>query len=354
MLTKKYKVLGVMSGTSLDGLDLAICEFIYNNHAWKYKIIQATTIPYTLNWKEQLHKSIYLHGRELIELDSYYGKFIGNNIKKFLKSNHHTIDFISSHGHTVFHDPKNGFTYQLGNGANIAAETAITTISNYRILDVALNGQGAPLVPTGDKLLFPEYDYCLNLGGFANISYTFHKKRVAFDICPVNTILNKVVGQLNALYDENGENGRKGKLNQTLLEQLNNIAFYKQKYPKSLGREWLDSEFWPILNKYHLKPIDTLRSFYEHIAFQITKVVQGKKEKKILVTGGGAHNGFLMELLTNSSVHQWIVPEAQIINYKEALIFAFLGVLRIRNENNCFSSVTGATHDSVGGTIFWV
>jgi anhydro-N-acetylmuramic acid kinase len=353
MLAKNYKVMGVMSGSSLDGLDLAICDFSKNGVAWHYKIIKATTIHYNSQWKNQLKDSYSLGGRELTNLDATYGRFIGYNIKKFLKANNQTVDFISSHGHTVFHAPDQGYTMQIGSGAHIAAESSITTINNYRTLDVALSGQGAPLVPVGDQLLFPDYNFCLNLGGYANVSYNYHNKRIAFDICPVNTVINSLMQKhFSEDFDKDGETGATGIIDEGLLNSLNDLNFYKHRPPKSLGREWLESTFWPLIDQHPASVPDKLRTIYEHIANQVVKTVGPKGKKKILVTGGGAYNKFLINRIKATSKHEWIIPDNLIVEYKEALIFAFLGVLRMRNEKNCLSSVTGATSDNIGGAVY--
>lgn len=341
-----------MSGTSLDGLDLAICEFEKINDHWNSKICCAETLAYTAEWKEKLNNGFQLSGYDLIKLDINYGHFIGNLIRQFLTKNRTKVDFISSHGHTIFHNPQESITYQIGSGAAIAASSSITTVSNFRALDVALKGQGAPLVPIGDVYLFNDFDYCLNLGGFANVSYNWYKKRVAYDICPVNIIINGLSNDIGLEYDKDGNESRKGKVDNLLFKSLNKLSYYNQPHPKSLGREWVEKHFQPLLHNSQLSTYDKLRTVYEHIAFQLSRVFTGATSKKILITGGGAHNKFLVELLKSKTNLKIIIPEKEIIDYKEALVFAFLGVLRMREENNCLSSVTGATHDCIGGNIF--
>ncbi|HOT15236.1 MAG TPA: anhydro-N-acetylmuramic acid kinase [Bacteroidales bacterium] len=349
---KSYKVVGVMSGTSLDGLDIALCEFSKNSHNWNGKILKADTIAYSQQWRERLDNANQLSGYELIKLDTEFGHFIGTEIKKFLSKKKGKADFISSHGHTVYHQPAEKITFQLGNGAAIAAAASLTTISNFRVLDVALHGQGAPLVPIGDQMLFSDYDYCLNLGGFANVSYSWYKKRIAYDVCPVNIVINRLAQQLGHEYDKDGELARQGKINDALLKELNKIDYYNTPAPKSLGREWVDDVFNGVLAKHKCSITDQLRTIYEHIAFQMYRVFSGTASKKILLTGGGTHNKFLVELIGNRIEYKLAIPEKEIIDFKEAYIFAFLGVLRMRQEYNCLSSVTGARHDNVGGNIF--
>jgi len=347
-----YKIIGVMSGTSLDGLDIALCDFRKNEHSWNYKIIKAKTFKYTDSWKKKLEGACTLNSHDFIMLHNEYGDFIGNKIKTFLSGHSIMPDLISSHGHTIFHEPNNGLTFQIGNGANITAATGITTISDFRSLDIALKGQGAPLVPAGDDLLFGDYDYCLNLGGFCNISYRKNKKRIAFDICPVNIILNRLSGAYNMEYDKDGKLGRDGCVNKKLLKELDDISFYKQDPPKSISREWLEQVFVPVLKKHKISDKDKISTIYEHISYQIAKIPAGNSKTTLFVTGGGVYNKYLMDLLGQISNCSIIIPDKIIIEYKEAMIFAFLGMLRIRNEINCLSSATGAKFDNIGGTIF--
>jgi len=341
-----------MSGSSLDGLDLALCEFDKPDDNWKSSICNAITVPYSQDWKNRLWDAYHLSGYELAKLDMEYGYYIGQQIKDFIRAQKNKIDFISSHGHTIFHNPKERITLQIGSPAAIAAITCITTVSNFRELDVALKGQGAPLVPIGDTMLFNEYDYCLNLGGFANVSYDWYRKRVAYDICPVNFVINNLSKQLGFEFDEDGKEAAKGKFQEKLYKLLNQLQYYKQMSPKSLGREWVEEQFFPIIDKYQCSLHDKLRTIYEHIAFQLSRSFTGATSKKILITGGGAHNKFLIQLFKKRTSHKIIIPDKLMIDYKEAFVYAFLGVLRMREENNCLSSVTGATHDSIGGVVF--
>jgi anhydro-N-acetylmuramic acid kinase len=348
---KSQLALGIMSGTSLDGLDLALCEFSLQSTGWRYKIVIADTIVYSKEWKEKLSSAPAYSALEIMKLHSEYGRFIGREVKRILSKSGLKAQLVCSHGHTIFHQPGNGFTFQLGDGSAIAATSGITTICDFRNLNVALGGQGAPLVPVGDEMLFGEYHYCLNLGGISNISFQLHRKRVAYDICPVNMVLNYVSNEMQMEYDKDGLTGRKGIIHASLLEKLNSLNFYKQPFPKSLGREWFESEYLPVLNKFSIKPIDKLRTIYEHIAEQICNSMVSRAKKTVLITGGGALNVFLIELIKSKTRHQIIIPDSLLINYKEALVFAFLGVLRVHNYVNCFSSVTGSRYDCSGGVI---
>lgn len=347
---QKYTAIGIMSGTSLDGLDIALCEFTFDKN-WLFNIVKAETIEYSVEWKDKLSKAQKLSGFDLLNLDKLFGQYIGESVNDFLSDVNTKLDFIASHGHTIFHQPERKLTLQIGSGAEICSTTRIKTISDFRSLDVAMGGQGAPLVPIGDELLFSDSDYCINIGGFANISFKSNEHRLAFDICPANIILNYLSQKLGSNYDKNGELGKQGQVNTKLLSELNNINYYKQLHPKSLGREWIETEFIPILEKYDSTIIDKLATVYSHIAEMISNSIS-EKSSKVLITGGGVYNAYLIDLIKEKSGANILIPDAEIIEFKEALIFAFLGVLRLRNENNSLASVTGATKDSSGGTIF--
>lgn len=350
-----YNVIGVMSGTSLDGLDIAYCSFsLDNNKQWTYKINDAVTIDYTEELTIQLKNAIQLSGLELMLLHNELGNFIGHSINNFIENNNinrTTVDAVSSHGHTIFHQPQKQLTTQIGNGANIASVTKLPVICDFRTTDVALGGQGAPLVPIGDQLLFSEFDYCINLGGIANVSYQENQQRIAFDICPVNIVMNSLALELGLPYDKDGKLAKSGTINTDLLKQLNQLDFYKINPPKSLGIEEITKNCFPILNGSTIPTVDKLTTFVEHIAIQISNTIT-TGNKKILFTGGGTLNSFLMERIKFNTKNQIIIPSSQLIDFKEALIFAFLGILRIRNEVNCVKSVTGATQNSVGGCIY--
>jgi anhydro-N-acetylmuramic acid kinase len=348
-----YKVIGVMSGTSLDGLDLAYCHITRNPDQWKYEILKAATIEYEESRKNQLNKIMLGSAMEITSANAELGSFIGKEIKKFVRANALEVDFVSSHGHTIFHQPSKGFTLQIGSGAHICAETKLPVVCDFRSLDVALGGQGAPLVPIGDKLLFSAYDYCLNLGGIANISFDQAGNRIAFDICPVNIILNDLAGKLDKPYDENGNFAAQGKVNPELLQKLNGMEYYRTKFPKSIGREWVDKEVFPVMHSTAVSIVDKLATFCQHIAEQISHVLL-RSGGEMLITGGGAFNNFLIGKIreTCSGKVKVVLPDKDTIMFKEALIFAFLGVLRMRNEVNCLSSVTGANRDNVGGAVY--
>ncbi|MBK9413585.1 MAG: anhydro-N-acetylmuramic acid kinase [Bacteroidetes bacterium] len=352
MTLSKYNVVGIMSGTSLDGVDLAYCTFLHELN-WKFQFHFGKTIPYSNQWKEKLKTAQFLSPEELNALDEEFGTYLGGLVKDFIDERNLEVDFISSHGHTIFHQPQKGITVQIGSGQAIKNVTGKTVVCDFRKGDVALGGQGAPLVPIGDKLLFSQMDYCLNLGGIANISFEKNNERIAFDICACNIVLNELVGERELVYDEDGEIARTGKLNKALLEELNQINFYKQPFPKSLGREDIDREVFPVLARYEISLEDRLNTFCKHIAIQISEVLgQDISDAKMLITGGGTLNKFLLECIEDKCNLKIVIPPKDIIDFKEAIIFAFLGVLRIRNESNCLKSVTGAERDSSGGVVF--
>jgi len=349
----EYNAIGLMSGTSLDGVDLAFCLFTEEDGHWAFSIQQAVTIPYPTEWKQRLLMSMQMSAKELALLHTEYGRLLGRMVKDFIYEHHLSPDFIASHGHTVFHEPDNQFTFQIGSGAEIAAVSGKTVICDFRSTDVAHGGQGAPLVPLGDQLLFAEYDFCLNLGGFANISYQNNDKRIAFDVCPANIVLNKLSQSLRQEFDNNGLLAASGDINEQLFDQLNHIEYYAKLAPKSLGVEWLNEKFLPILNKSSAGITDQMRTIVEHIAHQIANSTNQIHSGNLLITGGGAHNLFLIERIRQKlSTYQIVIPEANIVDYKEALIFASLGVLRMLQQPNCLKSVTGARKDNIGGAVY--
>ncbi|MBO7646876.1 MAG: anhydro-N-acetylmuramic acid kinase [Bacteroidales bacterium] len=352
MESMEYNGIGVMSGTSLDGLDLAWCTFREDKKGkWLYAIQDAVTIPYPDTWQQRLRGAMQLPAFEYALLNVQLGEYIGDCINGWLQGRSRP-QFIASHGHTVFHRPDLHLTTQIGSGAAIAARTGIMTICDFRATDVALGGQGAPLVPIGDEFLFSEYDACLNLGGFSNISFRTDGRRVSFDISPCNMALNLIASKAGMEYDKDGLLARSGTVVASLLEELNNLAYYQQTPPKSLGKEWFDETFLPILQKYStLSPAELARTTTEHIAMMISRAIP-KNASSVLTTGGGAHNCFLLEKFRELSTAKFVKPDAQIVNYKEALIFAFLGMLRVSNKINCLKSVTGAERDNIGGAIY--
>lgn len=353
MLKDDYKVIGVMSGTSLDGLDLAYLHFYKENLHWRFEIIKAETFSYDENWRLTLNSAFNFNQQELEVLNENYTDFLANQIRLFIEENKIVeLDAICSHGHTILHQPENGFTLQIGNLPKIVSFLNKTVVCDFRVQDVQLGGQGAPLVPMGDELLFSEFDYCLNLGGFSNISFSKDGKRIAFDISPVNIVLNYFTEKIGLEYDEYGKLAQSGKVNVDLLQELNSISFYQKAFPKSLGKEFIQEEILPIIEKYNLSIQDALRTFVEHTAIQISNVVDDNS--KVLITGGGAYNTFLINRLDVLKPNvDWIIPNDDLIQFKEALIFGFLGVLRLRNEINVLSSVTGASKNHSSGNIFY-
>ena len=357
----KTSIIGLMSGTSLDGLDIAFCEFEKINDAWHYKIIYAETIDYAEAWKNRLANLDTASALTFAQTDADLAYYFGAEVNAFIQKNNIKPQVIASHGQTIFHQPGNGFTTQIANGAYIHAVTGIPVVSDFRTVDVGLGGNGAPLVPIGDELLFHEYDYCLNLGGFANISFTKENQRIAFDICAVNMVLNKLCATLGLPYDDNGNIARNHGPDSELLKALSDLEFYTRQAPKSLGKEWVDAEVMPILNRFNLSIEIKIATFTEHVAQQISYILHANcsifKTQQMLVTGGGAFNGYLIERIhkfTKGNV-DIIVPEAELIMFKEALIFAFLGLLRINGAVNSLSKVTGARKDSIGGAVYgWV
>lgn len=342
-------VVGLMSGTSLDGLDLCCASFDFDGR-WHYRIIKAGHVDYSTELRSRLATAQTMTAPDYARLHSDYGLYLGEQVKRFLERNGLHADLVASHGQTIFHQPAVRFTAQIGSGAAIAAVTGIDTVCDFRTTDVALGGQGAPLVPIGDAVLFGEYAYCLNLGGFSNISFAEGEKRLAFDISPVNYVLNHYAGQIGLAFDRDGLKARSGSVCALLLERLDGLPFYTQTGPKSLGREWVEAEVYPLIDSFALPVADVLATFVEHVARQIGRNL---RSGRVLVTGGGARNVFLLERMRACAPQvQYVVPDPMTIDFKEALIFALLGALYVAGQPNCLATVTGAAYDNIGGCLY--
>ncbi|MBI3518619.1 MAG: anhydro-N-acetylmuramic acid kinase [Bacteroidetes bacterium] len=342
------KILGIMSGTSLDGLDLALCDFSIRNGRVDFQLLAAETITYESSRKESLTNAFRISAEQYFKLHASYGEFIGKSVIEFLFRHKQTADYIASHGHTIFHQPQQGFTTQIGCGATIAAQSGIHTICDFRSLDVALQGQGAPLVPIGDRDLFGTYESCLNIGGIANISFTKNGRTSAFDICIANMALNYLAESAGHLFDNGGKMAASGKCDQVLLQQLLAIETQQQ----SLGREFFELQFLPLLQSSGISVIDKLATCAEYTAMQIAQVLKTHQLHSVLITGGGAYNLYLIERLKHHYNGTIDIPSDDIIQFKEAIIFAYLGYLRIIKQTNTLSSVTKASRDSIGGCLY--
>ena len=354
---KTYKVVGLMSGTSLDGLDMAFCHITKILDRWEYSIEQTKSVYYSAKMKEKLRKSIYLSAEELLIFNNSYGVWLGKQVKSFIKEKDLHVDFIASHGHTTHHQPDNGITYQIGSGQHLANESSCKVVCDFRTNDVALGGQGAPLVPIGDRLLFGKFDFCLNLGGISNISFEKDGSRIAYDIGLANMILNHITQKLDLQYDNGGQLAGSGKLNTKMLNQLNALEYYKLPYPKSTGFEWFTEKVVPIIESTQDSIENLLYTSIHHVCEQIViQVLENsiKDKATLFITGGGALNTFLINTLKAKLGEKVtvIVPTQILIENKEALIFALMGVLRIECDINVMSSVTGATRDSSSGVVF--
>lgn len=358
-----YRTIGLMSGSSLDGLDIVFAEFHENAGAWNFEIKAANCYEYSPEWKERLQNATSLSGLDYQLLHTDYGHYLGKEVNRFIEENnlHYQVGLIASHGHTSFHVPSKKMTAQLGDGAAIAAETHLPVVTDLRALDIAFGGQGAPIVPVGEKLLLKEYNLFLNLGGIANISFNYPGNYVAFDVCPANRVLNLIAGMVNKEYDDAGEMAALGNVNDELISKLNAYDYYRLSPPKSLANNFGTEEIFPLLKSFGLPHTDLLRTYVEHIVHQIKLAIADNSKlqtpnSKLLVTGGGAFNKFLIEKLTEELSPigiEIIIPDEHLIKYKEALIMGLIGVLRWRQEYNVLSSVTGAERNSIGGAL-WI
>lgn len=347
-------MIGVMSGTSLDGLDLAYCVFQQSKSGWKYSIEHSATVRYPAQWLTKLSRAHELSGQELMALDAEYGSYIGKQARAFADLHKVKPDFIASHGHTVFHQPAKGFTTQIGNGYSLFAASGLPVVCDFRMLDVALGGEGAPLVPAGDKFLFHEYDVCLNLGGIANLSVDVKDKRLAYDICFCNMPLNILAGEVSRKYDKNGMMAASGEIDPSLMKALTKVYRKYHSRRPSLGREIFEKDIAALLKEKSIPLENRLATFTESTAVEICRAIRDHRgEAKVLCTGGGAFNAFMISRLLEHGGDEmtFIIPEEDVVKFKEALVFGFLGVLRVREEINCLKSVTKASRDSSSGTL---
>lgn len=351
MKTKKFNVIGTMSGTSCDGLDIAYCSFWRENKVWKYSLNKSEFEPYTSTLNKKLLGCSHLNSYDLKKLDIELGEFAADKLLNFIKKNAIKPTLISTHGHTVLHNPSEKITLQIGNPLVINYKTKIDVISNFRELDVLMGGQGAPLVPYGDKELFGEYDYCINIGGIANVSKLYSNELTAYDICPANIVLNKYAKKKGLPFDKNGELASNGNKINSLLEKLNQLNYYQLKGPKSLDINYIEKKFFPLLTGYSSE--DVLNTFTNHIAYQINKSIN-KEKSKVLLTGGGTYNNYLIKKINsiNKLNNDFVVPNNDIISFKEAIIFGYLGLLRYLELKNINKSVTGSSSSSSSGSIF--
>ncbi len=343
-----------MSGTSLDGLDIAHVKFNFENDQIYFELKNYETVPYSKSILNQLHNYLSLSVPEMLILDKQIGIFYAEKVNEFVEKfnlDKNSINAIASHGQTIFHQPKNGFTYQIGCGTTLAFKTGIDVINDFRTLDVIAGGQGAPLVPIGDFNLFnAKANAFLNIGGFTNISFKKKDEIIAFDICSGNLPMNEAVKSIGLSYDKNGEIARKGEIDFAILEELQKLEHFHKSAPKSLGTEWLESDFYPIINK--IESLENkVRTLIEHTAIEIINVLQSNDISSVYITGGGAKNKFLVERIRFFFKGEVIVPSEEIIDFKEAIIFAFLGARYLRNETTTVKSVTGASIEVSSGTF---
>ena len=356
-----YNVIGLMSGSSLDGLDIAYVRLEEVRGKWDFEILHAECIAYSEEWVEALRNAAALPGIDYLKLDTRFGRLLGTGVNAFIARHglEHKVHFIASHGHTVFHEPDNFTTAQLGNGAVIAALTGLPVINDLRAVDVALGGQGAPIVPVGDKLLFGDYDYLLNIGGISNISVKNGDGYVAFDVCPANQVLNRLAAREGLDMDEDGMLAAKGRVLPQLLALLAQDIFYTTAPPRSLSNSHAIAMATAVLEAGNADTTDLLATATTHIANEVERAIRlygGGIKGKMLISGGGAMNKTLVKLISERVAClgiEAVVPDVNTVMYKEALVMALLGVLRWREEANVLCSVSGASRDSVGGAL-WI
>lgn len=345
------RVLGLMSGTSLDGIDLADCSFVHSDNRWDYQLHRAVTLPYPDVWKRTLSELFNADARTIFKAHADLGSYYGSCIREFIAQAPDKPDLIASHGHTLFHNPREHYTVQIGSGASIAAVTGIDTVCDFRSKDIALGGQGAPLVPIGDALLFGDYAACLNIGGIINVSMQLDGKRTAWDISVANMALNHLAERLDMPYDRGGEIARTGSIDQDLLRTLEGIPYHREESPKSLGREWFEQEVAPLL--VHGNTADLSATVCELIALETGKALHKLPQgSRVLTTGGGAHHRYLISRIQEYTQARIVVPDDTLADFKEAVVFAFLGALYSTENYNVLAEATGSVKNHIGGALY--
>jgi anhydro-N-acetylmuramic acid kinase len=368
-MKKTYHVIGLMSGSSLDGLDIALCRFDAERKGREFflaawELLRAETTSFSETWQKRLRELPFVSGFELAEAHADFGRYMGELVQLFfakhnLKSDQ--IDLIASHGHTIFHEPAKGFTVQIGDGASMATITGCKVACDFRSSDVSLGGQGAPLAPISDKMLFPGFDFYLNIGGIANVTCLAERTFIAFDVTGANQVLNTLANLVGQSYDHDGHLAANGLLDEFLFEQLNSLPYLESPYPKSLSNQWVQENMVKPCLQAKSSVQDRLHTVCRHIALQLKKsmlqIIEhehfAKEKYQMLATGGGVFNNFLMQCIREESPGvEVVIPTGSVVSFKEACLMALLGLLRVEELPNCISSVTGASRDAVGGAIY--
>jgi anhydro-N-acetylmuramic acid kinase len=354
----KKVILGVMSGTSCDGLDLALCRFVGEFPQVDFEVLSAHCFEYSAEWREKLQNAMHLSALDLTILEDQWSRKVANNILTFIEDAPEKPELIGFHGHTIFHQPHNGFTVQMGSGATLSRLTRIDTICNFRQQDVALGGQGAPLVPMGEKWLFVAYAGFMNLGGFSNVTQRIEEEdgsetMIAYDVCALNIVLNKLCGELNLPFDAEGKIAARGSISSDLLIALNEIKYFQSGKKGSLGLEWVEKDVLPVIEQYRetksLSIETIIATFTEHCAIQCSNAMP---DGRYLLSGGGTHNITLIDSIRKHSNAQIEVPNKLLNDFKEAIIFAFLAGLRASELPNTLTSVTGASRSGSNGAYY--
>lgn len=365
MNNHKYTALGLMSGSSLDGLDIAHVAFQLDGHQiTDWQLLHAETIPLSEQWQARLFNLVDQHALNFAKTNTFFAHYMGELVNQFISKHNIDPDFIASHGHTIYHYPDKRLTVQIGDGGALAAVTGYPVINDFRTQDIAINGEGTPIAPIADKILFEGYDFYLNIGGIANISCNVNGQFIAFDVGPANQVLNALAQQLQLSYDKDGTIAHKGQLDQQLQEKLDQLPYFKNKYPKSLGNDWIQQVILPLYfehdNTWENKLTTAVHQLAKQIALSIQQIIHrenlAKKSYRLFATGGGTNNKYLIDCIKNycqeNQLVEIVIPDEKIIDYKEAILMALMGVLRVENISNCLSSVTGAKRDTIGGAIY--
>jgi anhydro-N-acetylmuramic acid kinase len=347
-------ILGAMSGSSLDGLDLAICSFTDQSI---FTIHNSTTIELPLDLRTKLKNFSTLNAFQIADLDAYFALFSAHSIRDFTNNWIGGISLVVSHGHTLYHNPANAVSWQIGNGGIIAAVTGIDTLCDLRVQDVALGGQGAPLAALVDLNLFKDYTGLLNLGGIANITINQSNTVYSWDISPCNQVFNHLAQKEGKEFDKGGSIARSGKILMELIHKWQENTYFSQMPPKSMDNTWVKENYIKEIDKIDQPVKILMASFAEFVAIQLSKDLKSLdlNPGKILVTGGGAFNAhFISRLKVHLSPLNWVVEVAEesLINYKEAMLMAYMGHRYINKKTNTISTATGAEKDLISGALY--
>lgn len=354
--------IGVMSGTSLDGIDIALCEI----NSVKCVCIHSAEFPFEPKLKEDVLRAINspVTLSFIGELDTRLGELFAQAILSFIQDNQidaQKIRAIGLHGQTLWHQPNGDFPFsmQLGNPNVVSVQTALAVVADFRGKDIALGGQGAPFAPAFHKEIFGALGRktaVVNIGGMANITF-LNDALSGYDTGPGNVLMDYWISQTKNLpYDKEGIFAACGRVNEALLQSFLSDDYFHKIPPKSTGREYFNptwlSNHMPIFQT--LQEEDIQRTLLELTAQTITDALQNSSVELLIVCGGGAKNSFLMQRLHELAQIEVTTSDTYGVSgdFMEAMAFAWLAYKRIHLEKVELSSVTGAKEDAILGALY--